>query len=191
MKRILFPFLASMALLGLTACGGGGGGSSPTTGTLTYTNPAYQGLPYQFALVRDAASTSSTLVLDVVGPTGTGYALPSVGVTFGFSVDLSKASWGTAPVVANGTVFPAGTGVQLVKGWVTGGYLQGIVATKGLTSEVADVGNGVIAKITLTAVPGAATGAVALSDTLQGNFMDNSGPPALPVKFAVGTLTLN
>jgi hypothetical protein len=198
MKSILLSSLAGLTLLGLAACGGGGGGgSSPSpaaTGNLTYVDPSYQDQPFQFALVKDPASTSSNLVLDVVGPTGTGYPLPAVGITFGFLADATKVAWGTSPVVTNGTTFPAGNYGPLAQGWVSaGGYLQGLVANKGLTANalVADVGTGVIAKITLTPVAGATAGTVTLKDTGLGNFMDNSGPPALPIQFSVGTLTLN
>ena len=141
MKNLLLPFLASAALLGLAACGGGGGvsgtgtggGTTPAKGNLVYTDPTgYQTQPYQFALVRDPASTATSLVLDLVGPSGTS----AVGVTFAFDVDASKATWAKAPaLVNNGNLFTLGTGTQLVQGWAagTGGYrLQGIIATKGL-----------------------------------------------------------
>lgn len=198
MKRFLLPLLSGAVVFGLLACGGGGssssgGGGSTAVGALTYTNPTWAGQPFQFALVQDAASTSTNLVLDVVGPTGTGYQLPATGITFGFQADATRVTWGTSPVVTNGTVFTSlGTGVQLAQGWVSsGGYLQGIVSYKGLANQVTDVGTGVIAKITLTPVPGATAGAVTLQDSGLGNFMNNQGPPALPIQFAVGTLTLN
>ena len=206
MKNLILPFLAVAALLGLAACGGGGGitgvgtgttGTTPAKGTLVYTNPTgYQGQPYQFALVWDAASTATSLVLDLVGPSAT----PAVGVTFAFDVDATKATWAASPaLVNNGSLFTLGAGTQLAQGWVagTGGYrLQGIVAQKGLANPIADVGAGVIGTITLTPVSGATTGTVTLKESLDstgnvfGTLMDGYGPPATPVHFAVGTLQL-
>ena len=48
-----------------------------------------------------------------------------------------------------------------------------------------------IATITLKAVPGAKAGTVTLTDSGFGSLMDGNGPPATPVAFSVGTLTLN
>jgi hypothetical protein len=202
MNRIVLAFTAA-TLLGLVACGGGGGGATGTGSTgsgnqgvgsgggtttgLTYVDPA--NIQGQFALVLDtAASTASTLVLDLVGP-ATSPATPAVGVTFGFNVDTSRAAWSTTPVV-NGTLFTLGTGVQLARSWVNGPTLQGIVSNKGLAAQVGDIGNGVIAKIELTPVPGAATGLVSLVDNGLGTVLDSSGTP-YPVQVLVGTLTLN
>ena len=191
MKRVLSS-LACMTLLGLAACTGGGGGGGAasnqgtSTGTLTYVNPTgYQSQFYQCALVRDASSTSTRLVLDVIGPT----KLSATGLTFAFDVDTAKAVWTTSPVVTNGNLL---TGVNVIaQGWVAGGRLQGIVTAKGLGFHVADAGAGIIATITLTAGPGAASGPVSLTDSGFGSLMDTSGPPAGPVAFSVGTLTLN
>jgi hypothetical protein len=186
--KALLPCCAA-ALLGLAACGGGSGASTATTQSLTYVNPANtQG---QFALVLDtAASTGPTLVLDLVGPE-TSPATPAMGVTFGFNVDTTRAAWSATPVL-NGTVFTLGTGVQLARGWVNGQSLQGIVANKGLASQVADIGSGqgVIGKIQLTPVPGAAAGAVSLVDNGLGTVLDSSGTP-YAIQVLVGSLTVH
>jgi hypothetical protein len=189
--------VATTALLGLAACGGGSGkgaagassGGAGSVSGLAYVNPANaQG---QFALVLDtAASTSSSLVLDLVGPE-TSPATPAVGVTFGFNLDTTRAAWAATPVL-NGTLFTLGTGVQLAQGWVNGATLQGIIANKGLANQVADVGSGqgVIGKIQLSPLPGAAAGAVSLVDNGLGTVLDSSGTP-YAIQVQVGTLTLN
>jgi hypothetical protein len=177
MNRLVLSALAAAALLGLSACGGSSGGGSQPAG-LTYTNPAYADSDYR--LVKDNASTASVLILDLVGPSGN----PAVGVTYGFTVDTSRAAWGTAPAVTNGTVF-VGTNA-LVQGWVSGAQLQGIAANKGLANFVQDVGVGVIAKIRLT--PGTASGSASLADAGLGTSMDQGGTP-IPIKIKVGTVT--
>ena len=196
MKSIKLHLPVLAALLTLAACGGGGGGGGSTSGgsggggttlALAYVSPTgYASQATQCALVLDAASTSSNLILDVIGPKGFG----AVGLTFAFDVDTTKATWSTSPVVTNGNVFTLGTGTQLCQGWVTGKRLQGIVASKGLGNQVSDAGTGIVAKISLTPVKGATAGTVTLTDAGLGNLMDNNGPPALPVHFSVGTLTL-
>jgi hypothetical protein len=96
--------------------------------------------------------------------------------------------------MVNGTVFTAadlGTGTQLAQGCVAGARLQGLVTTKGLGNQIADLGAGVIAKITLTPAPGATAGTVSLVDSGFGTLMQNFGPPAYPVPILVGTLTCN
>ena len=183
MKRIL---IAAAALLVLAGCGGGSTGTAASSGGLAYVNPA--GTQGQFALIQDAASTSAVLVLDLVGPDLT----PACGVTFGFDVDTTRAVWSTSPVVANGTLFTPATGTQLVQGWVNGARVQAIVANKGLAGQVADIGQskGVIGQIRLSPVPGAAAGAVTLTDNGLATLLDNTGT-VTPVQVLVGTLTLH
>jgi len=192
MKTVFLLPLACAALLGLAGCGGGsssssssssssGGGGTTKTGTLTYVNPTgYQG---NCALVLDSASTSSNLILDVVGP-----AVAGTGMAFAFNVDTTKVKWATSPALTNGGLFPA-TGT-IAQGWVAGSQLQGIVTYKGLSTQVADLSKGVIAKIVLTPVAGATAGTVSLTDAGIGNLMTTNGPSAYTVQFMVGTLTL-
>jgi len=188
MKRIL---IAVAALLLLAGCGGGSTGAASSgpagaSGVLAYVNPA--GTQGQFALIQDAASTSGVLVLDLVGPDLT----PACGVTFGFDVDATRAAWSTSPVVANGTLFTPATGTQLAQGWVNGARLQAIVANKGLAGQVSDIGQskGLIGQIRLTPVPGAAAGAVSLTDNGLASLLDNTGT-VTPVQVLVGALTLH
>jgi hypothetical protein len=192
---------ASATLLGLVACGGGSstpstggtGSGGTTTQGLTYVNPANtQG---QFALVLDtAASTASTLVLDLVGP-DTSPVTPAVGVTFGFNVDTTRAAWAATPVV-NGSLFSLGSGVQLAKGWVNGQSLQGIVSNKGVANQVANIGatQGVLGKIQLTPIHGAPSGLVGLADNGLGTYLyywAPAGTQSYSMQVLVGTLTLN
>ena len=203
MKRFLLPLLAAATLLSLAACGGGSSSvasSNNSTGgtkTLSYVNPS--NIAGQFALVQDSASTSSTLILDLIGPetadaqTGA-TSTPGLGVSFGFNVDATKAAWATpsawtTPYAANGSLFSLGSGVQLAQGWVAGGSLQGIVSNKGLSNQVSDIGVGVIGKIALTPVQGGTVGTVALTDNGLGTLLNSYG--TFQVTVLVGTLTLN
>lgn len=182
MNRLVPSFLAAAGLLGLAACGGGSsGGGTPVSG-LTYADPA--GTAGNYALVKDAASTPSDLILDLVGPDGAS----EVGLTFSFTLDTTKATWSS---YANGTLF---TGTQtLFQCWANGGTLQGIITNKGLANAVSDIGastGGVIAKLHLAPVAGAAAGPVTLADGGLGTSMDMGGTP-IPIHLLVGTLTLN
>ena len=193
MSRLLSTLPVLAALLGLAACGGSSSvqpnATSGSSSGLSYTNPTLtQG---QLALVRDSASTGSALVLDLVLPEDSQNPTPAVGVTFGFQVDTTRAAWASSPV-ANGTLFTTGSGGQVVRGWVQGGQLQGIVSNKGYAAQVSDIGNAggaVIARITLAQVPGGASGTVQFTDSGLGAILDSSGTPD-PVTVSIGALTL-
>ncbi len=193
MNRPLCTLMAFAALLGLAACGGSSsvmpGAASGSSPGLNYTNPTLtQG---QLALVRDSASTGSALVLDLVLPEDSQNPTPALGVTFGFQVDTTRAAWFSSPV-ANGSLFTTGSGGQVVRGWVQGGQLQGIVSNKGYAAQVGDIGNAggaVIARITLAPVQGGASGTVQFTDNGLGTILDSSGTP-YPVTVSIGTLTL-
>lgn len=125
--------LSATSILGLAltlACGGGGGGGGGSTNpppppktiadTLTYTDPSSTG----FRLVRNSTfSSASRLVLDLVGPSGTGQ-----GVAVILSSDQTKVTWSTPPSasgpVAN-VAFSLGSGTQALVAKVTGDQLQG------------------------------------------------------------------
>jgi hypothetical protein len=192
MKRLFLPAAATLALLGLAACGGGSSSLSPAspTGTkaLTYQNPSQA--KGQFALIQDAATTSTTLVLDLVGPVSS-TVIPACGVSFGFALnDTTQAAWATGPALTNGVVFTQST--NLVEGWVKTATIQGIVANKGTASPAADISKaaGVLATIKLTPVQGGASGTVPLADGGLGAYTDPSGS-ANGFSIAVGTLSLN
>lgn len=182
------PLLPALALAALTACGGGSGPGTPANPGLVYVDPGPSAT--DFTLVRDASSTATTLVLNLVGP-----STAAVGVTFSFNVDTARATWGATPAVTNGDVFTLGAGTLLAKGWVTGNHLQGLVSNKGLAQEVADVslnparGRGVIAKVQLRLVPGAAAGAVTLTDGGRSTQLDSFGG-ITPIRVVVGQLSV-
>jgi hypothetical protein len=219
MNRIIPTLLTGAALLGFTACGGGGGsvlsgstGPSGPAGTLSYSPPTLSSSA--LALVKDAASTPTSLVLDLVYPETPPNTLPAVGVTFSFEVDLSKAAWYIVPGPGNNidsTVFTGGTSVPVLRAWKSPGLIpipgvasneqiQGIASNKGFGNEVADIGstvaeidNGtaqVIAKIVLTPVTTGTAGNANLVDSGLGTILDASGTP-YAVSVNVGTLILN
>jgi hypothetical protein len=192
MKSLILSVAAMLVLLGLSACGGGsssvGSGSSSGTKVLSYQNPTQS--TEEFALVQDSATTSTTLVLDLVGPVSS-TAIPACGVAFGFALnDTTQAAWATGPALTNGKVFTLST--NLVEGWVKGASIQGIVANKGIASPAADISKtaGVLATIKLTPVQGGASGTVPLADSGLGTYTDSTGS-ANGFSIAVGTLSLN
>ena len=185
--------LLCLALAALAGCGGAAPlqnyGPAPAPGTrLVYTNPGLQATGY--LLVVDAASTSQALILDLVHTSPAG---PAVGVTFSFTVDTSRATWNTSPILVNGNVFAqGGSGVQLARGWISGRQIEGIVSNKGLTGTVPDVSlasAGILAKVQLNLVPGTATGPVSLADSGLSSVLDGLGG-ITPIQVQVGTLTV-
>jgi len=198
MNRLAPTLLTAITIVVLAGCGGGSSSnvaaSSGSAGSigLSYVNPTLSG--DTFALVKDSASTSSILVLDLVGPDRSDSTFPACGVTFGFTLDTTKATWAS---IANGTLFATSTaaGNTLIQRWLdtaTGSQLQGIVAYRGLATTVSDIGYAsgkVIAKLTLTPVASASSGTVTLADSGQGTYIDNTGSTT-SFTVAVGTLSL-
>ena len=125
----------SSAWVLLVACGGGGGGgtssqpSQPAKAVgLVYTDPAGG----DFRLVRDASSTSTKLILRLVGPA----ASAGRGVAFTFSVDpalvdLVKVADADAEYVQNGEAFVLGDAPRVLKGIKQNGTLHVTVSQKG------------------------------------------------------------
>ncbi len=195
MKKLLTAS-SLLALAGLVACGGGGGGSSPaptpTATGLAYTDPTSG----TFLLKKDAASSGSHLVLDLVGPaTGT-----ASGVTLTLNADTTKVAWtnvaATDPantLVQNGT-FNLGSGTPILLARTYGTTtLMATVAQKGLAVTPATL-NGVLLKVALDLKPnlGLAQGTtIQLSaDSTKSLVLDGTkGTPISPITVSVGTLT--
>ncbi len=197
MKKLLTAS-SLLAVAGLVACGGGGGGSSPaptpTATALTYTDPTSG----TYLLKKDAASSGSHLVLDLVGPT----AGTASGVTLTLNADTSKVAWtnvaSTDPantLVQNGAQFSLGTGTPILLARTYGSTtLMATVAQKGLTVTPASL-NGVLLKVALDLKPnlGLAQGTtISLSaDGTKSLVLDGTkgSAPIGPITVSVGTLT--
>ncbi len=192
MKR--YTFLAGTGLmLALMACGGGGGGSTttstppapatPTASTLTYTDPASSG----WRFVKDASSTSSHLVLNLMGPSGsTGH-----GVAFTLNVDQTKATWAKVQVAdteyVKNVAYNLGTGSQFYKGKVQGNNLLAGVFQKGVGGAAVAYSSGVLARVALDIVPGQAVNTAIPIGVSGSQELTGSGMGVITI--AMGTLT--
>lgn len=173
-----------LVLASLVACGGGGGGSdsgsAPSSNGATkiaYTNPTPAA--GQWALMKDAASTDTHLVLDLVSPSD---AVSGFGVGFTInaptSLTWSKVSGSDATLIQNTAYSLGGVSPELIKGVSKTGNLIAGVYQKGLaTAAVAHTGT-TVAKIALDLSSGASkTASVTLtvspSQELQASGMQN------------------
>jgi hypothetical protein len=182
---------AALALAGLLACGGGGGSSAPPTATsLAYTDPANG----TYKLVKNASSSGSHLVLDLMGPnTGT-----AVGVSITLNADSGKVAWvdvpaggSTSVLIQNGTQFTLGSGTPIQKAKVTGATLQATVAQKAPTAPASLNGSLLRVALDLKSGIGLAKGStITLSaDTTKCQVLDGTGTIVSPITVSVGTLT--
>jgi hypothetical protein len=182
-----------LALAALLACGGGGGGTPPpppppaTATSLAYTDPATG----TYLLKKNTAlSTATHLVLDLTGPAAT----TGTGVTATFSADTTKVTWvnvastdAANTFVQNGAAFNLGTGVQILKGKVTGDVLQAAAAQKGTASPVSL--NAPLLRVALDLKASQPTGAVTFSaDSTKCQVLGGTGA-ITPITVSVGTLT--
>ena len=172
-----------LVLASLLACGGGGGSSTSGGSTssnkaakIAYTNPTPAA--GQWALMKDAASTDTHLVLDLVSPAD---AVSGFGVGFTInaptSMTWSKVTGTDATLIQNTAYTLGGPSPQLIKGVSKTGNLIAGVYQKGLaTAAVAHPGT--VAKIALDLSSGAAKTAsvtltVSASQELQASGMQN------------------
>lgn len=185
---------AALLLAGLIACGGGGGSSAPppapTASSLAYTDPTSG----TYKLVKNASSSGSHLVLDLVGPsTGT-----AMGVTITLSADTTKVTWvdvpaggTTAVLMQNGTQFSLGTGTPIQKAKVTGSVLQATVAQKAPTAAASL--NGPLLRVALDLKPGLGlaqgTTLTLSADALKCQVLADTASAPTAITVAVGTLT--
>lgn len=177
LRNTIASILGGSVMLTLVACGGGGGGSdTPKTATsLVYTDPTSG----DYQLKKNATlSTPTKLVLDLVGNnTGNG-----AGVAFHLTADTAKVAWAKvadadAEYARNGAVLTLGSGVQALKGKVSGNTLQVVVSEKGTAGSQSM--NGVLASVALSLKTGIAPGAVSL-DVVSGKaqVLPATGDPA-------------
>lgn len=151
----------------------------PTTGT--------------YKLVKNAASSGSHLVLDLVGPaSGT-----ASGLSITLGADSAKVAWvdvpaggTTATLVQNGTQFALGTGTPILKAKATGDALQATVAQKAPTT-VASL-NGPLLRIALDLKTGLGltqgTVIALTADAAKCQVLDGSGAISV-ITVSVGILT--
>lgn len=184
-------FLGGATLACLLACGGGGGSDSASTPapapatSISYTNPSPTSS--QWSMVKDAASTSTHLILNLVPP-----ADAASGFGVGFTVNApsglswSKVSGGDAQLLHNRAAYTLGTGTQLMKSVSKNGDLIAGIYQKGLTTTPVLHSAGAVASVALDlsgATPGTATLTVKASQELQASGMQT-------ITIAVGTIAL-
>jgi hypothetical protein len=189
--RLLSTF-ATLSLAALCACGGGGGSPPapplPATG-LAYTDPTSG----TYRLVKNAASSGSHLVLDLMGP-GSGTAM---GTSITLSADTTRVTWvdvppggTTATLMKNGTQFNLGSGLPIQNAKATGNVLQATVAQKNPTPAAAL--SGTLLQVALDLKPGLGlppgTTLTLSADGSKCQVLDGTGVIS-PITVAVGTLT--
>lgn len=190
----LLSSTAALALAGLLACGGGGGSSAPpapviATG-LAYTDPT--GGTYR--LVKNASSSGSHLVLDLVGPsTGT-----AMGVSVTLNADATRVTWVDVPaggttsvLMQNGTQFSLGTGTPIQKAKASAGVLQATVAQKTPTAPASL--NGPLLRVALDLKPGLGltqgTAITLSADAAKCQVLTGTASSPATITITVGTLT--
>ena len=162
LQTVILPGLALAVFLG---CSGGGGGSSSTppadtATTLTFTPGTSTG----YRLAKNPASTGTTLVLDLYGPTGT----TAQGVALFLTADTSMVSW-AKPAGSNGkytlpgTAFNLGAAPQIYAEKLTDPDLQVGLFQK--TGSVTFAANAPIVTVALSLLSGVSPGDVALTET--------------------------
>jgi hypothetical protein len=189
LRTIILPELALAALL---ACGGGGGGggssASTTAGSLSFA----PGSGTSYRLARNPASTGTTLLLDLYGPTGT----KAQGVALFLTADTSRVSW-AQPAGSNGkytlpgTAFNLGSAPQIYAEKLTGADLQvGLFQKSG---SVAFAAGKPILTVALSLVAGAAQGDASLSETsgTQAIVLNADGTTSDLPAIDLGTVTIN
>ncbi len=167
--------LASATLLAvLVACGGGGGSDSSSTpsggGTsnaatkLVYTDPTPSS--GQWALMKDASSTDTHLVLKLVPPSDASSGF-GVGFTLAAPSSLvwSKVASGDATMIHN-LAYSLGSGTQLIKGVSKSGSLIAGVYQQGLATAAVAHNTGAVASIAMDMAGGASKTTSPISPTV-------------------------
>jgi hypothetical protein len=186
------------ALLGialLAACGGGGGGgttqNSPQTQTyatsLSYADPTSTG--YRFVL-NAASSTSTRVVLDLMGPVGTS----ARGVAVYLSASSAAVDWATPgsgqSLTAAGGAFNLGGSPRLIATKLESGNLQAGVFQKG--GSPATYGTAPILSVALSLKSNVSKGQVILgAQSGQQSIVLNADGTTSAISPAFGTLSAN
>jgi len=174
--KLLTACLGFSLLLAQCSCGGGGSSASAPAqaSTLGYTDPSSG----SYRLIRNASlSTSTHLVLDLVGPasgTGSGIAVSlSAGSEVAWSNVNSSDAAGT--YVANGTQFSLGSAPTILKAQVSGQTLVATVAEKGYATAKSLNGSLMRVALDLRTGLGTLSGAVVTLQVGSCRVLDGSG----------------
>jgi hypothetical protein len=178
----------ALSLALLSACGGGGDkpvDPASYATTLSYQNPDSTG----FRLVKNAtASSTSRLVLDLVGPSGT----QAKGVALFLVTDGAKAAWvhptgAAGSCVAPGSVFPLGAAPQLKADKVEGAQVQVGLFQKGGSAVTLTDASLLSLGLNLKGAT-VAKGAVSLGSGKQAMVLNGDGTLS-PITISLGTLS--
>lgn len=182
------PAAATAGPISVTTPGGTTTSSTFTrlASALAYTDPTSG----TYRLVRNATlSTSTHLVLDLLGPAGT----QGRGVGFYLSADTSKVTWtkvsGADPELVQNGAFTLGSGQQLLKAKVTGSELQAGVYQKGsAVPAVTFTASGALARVALDLNGNPALGAVTFSAVANKAVVLPAAGAQTVITVSVGTL---
>ena len=190
MTRIKWTF-SGIALASLVACSGGGNppNNPPATATrLDYANPTSG----TYMLVKDATSTPTHLVLNLMGPAGT----LTTGVGFILSADSSKVAWSKPAsadtILAHNNLFDLGTAPQLAVAKSSGNQLQVGFYQKGTTKPVVTLtATSILASVAVDLNPNVPLGAVTFSAISGKAVVTNGSATPAAIAINIGTLTAN
>lgn len=188
--RTIAPVAALVLLFG---CGGGGGGGSTTTPTTTiatsvaYTNPTGPG----WRLEKDASSTSTRLVLNLVGPAGTTARGVAMTLQAGSKLDYGKFSDDRyiKDLGIFDLTYASSSEVPLLAGGVKNGQLMLGIFQKGSLKPAKDCGSPLF-QFALDLQSGVTTGTVSLTVS-KAQYLPAGLGAMVDVTPAVGTITLN
>ncbi len=189
----LLSVAAALTLAALLACGGGSSAPAPaptaTATSLAYADPTTGA----FKLVKNASSSGSHLILDLLGPSsGT-----AMGAAIALSADTTKVAWvdipaggTTASLMKNGTQFDPGSGLPIQRAKATGNGLQAAVAQKNPTPPASLNGTLLQVALDLKSGLGLTPGTVITlsADGTKCQVLDGTGSLS-PISVTVGTLT--
>jgi hypothetical protein len=191
--KMMLKSAPALVLAALVACGGGGGSDSsapagnPNAATkLAYTDPSPTST--QWALKKNASSTSTHLVLDLVPPSD---AVSGFGV--GFTINApTGVIWtkvaGTDAQMIHNTAYTLGGGTQLIKGISSNGNLIAGVYQQGTATAAVAHSSGAVASVALDLSPGASITASVVPTVSVSKELQLSGMQTITI--AVGTIAL-